>query len=43
MKIAFEDKEGVQGAITNRVDGVHQIWIKDPEGYWIEVNDVKHG
>lgn len=43
MKINFEDKEGVSGAITNRVDGVHQIWLKDPEGYWIEVNDAKHG
>ena len=43
MKIGFEDKEGKQGAITNRVDGVHQIWLKDPEGYWIEVNDAKHG
>lgn len=43
MKIGFEDKEGKKGAITNRVDGVHQIWLKDPEGYWIEVNDAKHG
>jgi lactoylglutathione lyase len=42
MKIGFEDKEGKQGGITSRVDGIHQIWLKDPEGYWIEVNDAKH-
>ena len=42
LKINFEDKEGIQNAITTRVDGIHQIWLKDPEGYWVEVNDAKH-
>lgn len=42
LKISFEDKDGKQGFITNRVDGIRQIWLKDPEGYWIEVNDAKH-
>ena len=23
-----------------RADGVHQIYLKDPDGYWIEVNDA---
>jgi lactoylglutathione lyase len=27
--------------MTNRVDGVHQVFLKDPDGYWIEVNDAK--
>jgi lactoylglutathione lyase len=27
--------------ITNRIDGVHQVFLKDPDGYWIEVNDAK--
>jgi len=40
--LAFEDVAGKQNAITTRIDGVHQIWLKDPEGYWIEVNDAKH-
>lgn len=42
QKITFEDVTGKQNAITTRIDGVHQIWLKDPEGYWIEVNDAKH-
>jgi lactoylglutathione lyase len=42
QKLNFEDVSGKQNAITTRIDGVHQIWLKDPEGYWIEVNDAKH-
>lgn len=29
-------KRGVQ----LRADGVHQIFFKDPDGYWVEVNDA---
>jgi lactoylglutathione lyase len=39
--IAFEDWVGTPGAITHRVDGVLQIYFKDPDGYWIEVNDAR--
>ena len=39
--IVYEDVTGKTGAITTRVDGVHQIWFRDPDGYWIEVNDAK--
>lgn len=42
LQLSFEDVAGKINAITTRVDGVHQIWMKDPEGYWIEVNDAKH-
>jgi lactoylglutathione lyase len=42
LKLAFEDVSGNINAITTRIDGVHQIWLKDPEGYWLEVNDAKH-
>lgn len=34
--------KGVKGEITTRVDGVKQIWVNDPDGYWIEVNDAKN-
>ena len=37
-------KYGARGEafkMTNRVDGVHQVFLKDPDGYWIEVNDAK--
>lgn len=39
--IAWEDGKGNKNAITNRVDGVKQIWLQDPDGYWIEINDAK--
>ena len=42
LQLGFEDVAGKPNAFTTRVDGVHQIWMKDPEGYWIEVNDAKH-
>jgi lactoylglutathione lyase len=29
------------GKVTNRPDGVHQIYFQDPDAYWIEVNDDK--
>src|SRR3954468_17838286 len=37
--IPFEDWPGKAQSITTRVDGVKQIYFKDPDGYWIEVND----
>tara|TARA_R110000796_G_scaffold88850_2_gene191752 strand:- start:14101 stop:14544 length:444 start_codon:yes stop_codon:yes gene_type:complete len=40
--IDYEDWPGKKSAITLRADGVHQIYIRDPEGYWIEINDAKH-
>jgi len=40
-KIAFEDVKGQQNAVTTRVDGVKQIWLQDPDGYWVEINDAK--
>ena len=36
----FWDWEGNEGAITLRSDGVRQIYLQDPEGNWIEVNDA---
>ena len=38
-KIAYEDWPGKTNAITTRLDGVRQVYFKDPSGYWIEVND----
>ena len=35
----WEDVSGKKNAITTRVDGVHQIWLQDPDGYWLEIND----
>ena len=40
-KIEYENWAGEKHSVTNRVDGVKQIWFKDPDGYWIEINDAK--
>lgn len=39
--VAYEDWPGTAGAVTTRADGVKQIYFKDPDGYWIEVNDAR--
>ncbi|MBO9674656.1 MAG: VOC family protein [Sphingobacteriaceae bacterium] len=39
--ISFEDWAGKERGITLRVDGVKQIYFKDPDGHWLEVNDAK--
>lgn len=40
--IPWVNATGEKMKITNRVDGVKQLWITDPDGYWIEVNDAKN-
>ncbi len=40
-KIAFENWAGEAGAVTTRVDGVKQVYFRDPDGYWLEINDAK--
>ena len=40
--VEYEDWPGKKGAVTLRSDGVRQIYLTDPEGYWIEVNNAKH-
>lgn len=39
--VGYEDWEGEKQAVTNRVDGVQQVYITDPDGYWLEINDAK--
>lgn len=38
-KIAYENWEGEKGGVTIRPDGARQIYLQDPNGYWIEIND----
>lgn len=35
----FESWPGEKGVVTVRVDGIRQIYIQDPDGTWIEIND----
>src|SRR5690606_7682708 len=37
--IIYFSAGGEQGKVGTRVDGVKQLYIKDPDGHWIEVND----
>ena len=39
--IGYENWPGEKQTITTRVDGVKQIYFKDPDGYWVEINDAK--
>ena len=39
--IEYENWAGEKNSITARVDGVKQIYFRDPDGYWIEINDAK--
>lgn len=41
-KVPFESWQGVANTPTKRIDGVQQIYFKDPEGNWIEINDDKY-
>jgi lactoylglutathione lyase len=39
--IRYCNWKGVTGQVEHRVDGVSQVYIQDPDGYWIEINDAK--
>ena len=41
-QIEYENWAGQKMQVTKRVDGVYQIYFKDPDGYWIEINDAKN-
>ena len=38
--IDYENWAGDKKGVTLRVDAVQQIYFKDPDGYWIEINDA---
>ena len=40
--IDYWDWVGNKGQIALRPDGVQQVYIQDPDGYWIEINDAKY-
>lgn len=40
LKLKYNDWEGNLNKITVRADGIKQIYLQDPNGYWIEVNSV---
>lgn len=40
MQVPYSDWPGVSGKVTVRADGIKQIYLQDPDGYWIEVNST---
>jgi catechol 2,3-dioxygenase-like lactoylglutathione lyase family enzyme len=41
LKIPFSDWPGTPNKVNIRADGIKQIFFQDPDGYWIEVNNVQ--
>ncbi len=39
--IQFEDLSSNKNVFSTRPDGVKQLWLQDPDGYWVEINDAK--
>jgi catechol 2,3-dioxygenase-like lactoylglutathione lyase family enzyme len=39
--VAFGDFRGTPGAVNVRPDGMRAIFVQDPNGYWIEINDFR--
>jgi lactoylglutathione lyase len=37
--VEYEDWPGNKNKINVRPDGIKQIYVRDPDGYWIEIND----
>ncbi len=37
--ITYYSAGGERGATNTRPDGVRQLYITDPDGYWVEIND----
>ncbi len=40
--IEYENWAGEKKQVTKRVDKVLQIYFKDPDGYWLEINDARY-
>jgi lactoylglutathione lyase len=40
--VEYDDGKGKAGEIRLRIDGVKQIYLQDPDGYWIEINEDRY-
>ena len=43
LEVPFETWTGVPRETNSRPDGVRQVYLRDPDGYWVEVNDGRLG
>ena len=37
--LSYADFKGTPGAVNVRPDGMRAVFLRDPNGYWIELND----
>ena len=37
--LVFSDFKGTTGAVNVRPDGMRAVFLQDPNGYWLEIND----
>lgn len=40
--VRFGTFQGEQGQVTIRKDGLKQIFLRDPDNNWIEINDARY-
>jgi lactoylglutathione lyase len=38
-ELTYYNAAGEKGKTTHRIDGFNQLWIQDPDGYWVEINN----
>jgi lactoylglutathione lyase len=41
LNIRYYNSKGEPQKLSTRPDGVMQIYVQDPDGYWLELNDAK--
>jgi lactoylglutathione lyase len=39
--VPYVNARGQKNTVTQRPDGVKQIYLQDPDGYWVEINDAR--
>lgn len=42
LHVTYVNQKGETGQIAIRPDGVKQVYLQDPDGYWIEVNEAQY-
>lgn len=40
LNVPYFNSKHVPQRMTTRADGVRQIYLQDPDGYWLEINDA---
>lgn len=40
LNVRYSNLKGDNQQFTTRADGVRQLYLQDPDGYWIEINDA---